>query len=93
MAAYVVTYDLNNETKRPQIVSFLRQRFPDSVKFSESSYGIESPLGPKDVYDTFSFMLDGDDVLLVIHIANPWWGKAPETTYNWLHSHLRDCRV
>lgn len=83
MAVYLVTYDLNRETKRPPIVEEVK-KFGTWAKLSESSYAIVSDLSPEDVYQKFSKHLDGNDQLYVISLKRPFWGQGSKEVNEWL---------
>lgn len=87
MAVYLITYDLNNETRRPPIVERIR-KWKEHVKLSESSYAIVSSLEPSAVYEKFDGMIDDDDELWVIPMHQPYSGYGTKTTIAWLDKHL-----
>ena len=65
MATYIVTYDLNNETRRPPIVQAIKT-YGNWARLSESSYAIVTAETPQQVFDKLKKHLDGDDQLYVI---------------------------
>ncbi|KAA3504381.1 hypothetical protein DXM27_03860 [Rhizobium rhizogenes] len=88
MAVYLVTYDLNKETKRPDILKDIRDG--DSwAMLSESSYAIETNETPRQVYDRLKKHLDGNDNLLVVTMKNPYYGQATKDVIDWLDRKLQ----
>lgn len=88
MAVYIVTYDLNNETVRPDIVAEVKSG-GDWAKLSESSYAISTNEEPEEVYARFTEYLDEDDALYVISLARPYAGQGPDDVNEWLRQHVR----
>lgn len=84
MSTLLITYDLNRETVRPNITKKIKDSYPNWAKLSESSYAVVTNAGPQDVYNTLSPLLDGNDNLVVITLAAPWWGKASQEVLDWL---------
>ncbi len=87
MAAYIVTYDLNKETTRPNITGEIKKS-PGWAKLSESSYAISTTETPKQVYDRFSKMLDNNDSFYVISLHRPYYGQGTKDVNDWLEKHL-----
>lgn len=87
MITYIVTYDLNNETKRPPIVKDIKS-YGNWAMLSESSYAISTGQTPKQVYDFLSKHLDGNDNLYVIKLTNPHYGQGPKDVNDWLAANL-----
>lgn len=87
MTTYIVTYDLNNETKRPPIVKDIRS-YESWAMLSESSYAISTGQTPKQVYDFLSKHLDSNDNLYVINLTNPHYGQGPKDVNDWLAANL-----
>lgn len=88
MACYIVTYDLNKETKRPNILKDIKEGFGGWAKLSESSYAISTNLSPDGVYDILSKHLDGNDHIYIITLKKPWQGFGPKTVNDWLNDAL-----
>lgn len=86
MAVYVVAYDLNKETVRPNITKAIKE-FP-WARLSESSYAIETALSPQEVYNGLEKFLDDNDQLYVITLKKPYWGRGPEDINKWLADRL-----
>lgn len=86
MSTYVVTYDLNRETVRPNIVAEVKTT--DWAKLSESSYAISTSETPQAVYDRFKRHLDSNDNLYVITLKRPYFGQGPQDVNEWLANHL-----
>ena len=87
MACYIVTYDLNKETKRPDILSDIKS-YGSWAKLSESSYAIVTSSSPKAVYDKLSKHLDGNDNCYIISLSKPYWGQGPKDVNDWLDKNL-----
>ena len=66
MAAKLITYDLNRETIRPNIVQAIRD-LGDYVKLSESSYVTNSNLTPSQIYQQLSSIIDTNDRICIAH--------------------------
>ncbi|CAB3956101.1 hypothetical protein [Achromobacter ruhlandii] len=88
MAVYLVTYDLNKETKRPPIVDEVKKIADGWAKLSESSYAIVFNGPPGDVYALLTPMLDDNDALYVISLRQPFDGQGPEAVNTWLVENL-----
>lgn len=88
MGTYIITYDLNQETRRPPIVQDIRDTWPDHKKLSESSYAISALNTPREIYDHLSRHLDGNDTLYVITLSRPYYGQGPRETNVWLDRKL-----
>lgn len=88
MSTLLVTYDLNLESKRPNITKKLKDSFPSWAKLSESSYAIETNMTPMQVYGVFEPLLDGNDNLLVITLKRPYYGQASKEVIDWLDGTL-----
>ncbi|MGR3513129.1 MAG: hypothetical protein ACU0GG_10215 [Paracoccaceae bacterium] len=87
MATYIVTYDLNKETKRPPIVKEVKS-FGSWARLSESSYAISTTSSPKQVYEKLSKHLDGNDSCYIITLSKPYWGQGPRDVNEWLDNNL-----
>ncbi len=86
MSVYLVTYDLNRETKRPPIVEEIKKTA--FAKLSESSYAIDTLETVSQVYRRFSRYIDDNDTLYVITLSRPWTGQGPEGVNRWLSNVL-----
>lgn len=84
---YIVTYDLNKETKRPPIVDKIRE-FDGWAKLSESSYAISVDLTAVQVFKKLQPLLDGNDQLYVISIGKPYFGQGLQEVNDWLDQSL-----
>ncbi len=87
MACYLVTYDLNHETKRPPIVQEVKS-FDGWARLSESSYAISTWMSAMDVYNKLSKLIDGNDQLYIIPLKKPWYGFGPKDVNKWLDDNL-----
>lgn len=87
MATLIITYDLNKETKRPDIVASIRA-YGNWAKLSESSYAIQTNSSPKQVYDSLLEHLDGNDNCYVVSIGCPFFGQGPNDVNEWLRKNL-----
>jgi hypothetical protein len=90
MATYIVTYDLNNETRRPPIVQAIKA-YKTWARLSESSYAIVTDNSPSQVYAYLKQHLDGDDQLYVIALHKPYAGQGSQEVNTWLEQHLVYC--
>ena len=88
MAALLVTYDLNKETKRPKIVPAIKKLCDSWARLSESSYAIRTRKSPKTVYDELVHLLDNNDTLYVINLSRPYYGQGPQEVNDWLEDNL-----
>ncbi|MCP3878338.1 MAG: hypothetical protein GY701_08090 [Sulfitobacter sp.] len=88
MSVYLVTYDLNKETNRPDLLSDIKEKFDGWAMLSESSYAISTHLTPESIYNTLSPHLDSNDVIYVIALSAPYRGHGPETVNKWLEDNL-----
>lgn len=84
---YLVTYDLNKETKRPPIVEEVK-KFANWAKLSESSYAINTNLSVHQVHEQFKPHIDNNDQIYIINLKNPWAGFGPKTVNEWLDNNL-----
>lgn len=87
MPVYVVAYDLNQETRRPNIVAEVR-RSSGWAKLSESSYAIETIETVTQVHERFSKYLDRNDSFYVISLSRPWTGYGDRHVMEWLGTAL-----
>lgn len=87
MAVYLVTYDLNQEAKRPDIVGAIRD-YEIWARLSESSYAIDTPETAEEIFDGFLPMLDQNDNLYVIELGLPFAGLGPDQVNEWLTERL-----
>lgn len=86
MAIYLITYDLNKETKRPDILSEVKTK--DWVKLSESSYAIDTTETVAAVYNRLAKHIDADDCLYVIPLKKPCFGFGYMVVNDWLDARL-----
>ena len=86
MTVYIVTYDLNKETKRPNIVDEVKKK--PWAMLSESSYAIDTTETPQQVYNRFTKYLDANDALLVISLRQPYYGQTSDEVHAWLKQRL-----
>lgn len=84
---YLVTYDLNQETKRPPIVKEIKD-FGNWAKLSESSYAISTPLTIHQVYEKLKKHIDQNDQIYIITLKKPWTGFGPKDVNEWLEQNL-----
>lgn len=85
MAVFLVTYDLNKEAVRPNILSKIREW--NWAKLSESSYAVEA-ISAKGVYDRLKPLIDDNDNLYVIPLREPYEGWGPKHVHEWLQQKL-----
>lgn len=86
MAIYVVAYDLNKETKRPNITGEVKKTA--YAKLSESSYAIDTTETPEQVHARFKPHLDANDDFYVLTLKKPWTGYGPKDVIAWLQQRL-----
>lgn len=84
MAILLITYDLNNEVRRPNITKRLKEGYPDWAKLSESSYAVDTANSPEQVRAFLQPMLDSDDHIYVITLKKPYSGYGPKNVNDWL---------
>lgn len=87
MAALLITYDLNKESKRPPIVDLIRE-FPSWARLSESSYAVQTDLSVNEVYKKFDRLTDANDQIYIITLSQPWMGFGPKEVNDWLDENL-----
>ena len=87
MAATLITYDLNKETVRPNIVGAI-QKFDGWAKLSESSYAVTSNLTPSQIHEKLKPFLDSNDQIYVITLSQPYSGYGPKNVNDWLDNNL-----
>ena len=87
MACYIVTYDLNKETNRPDIVAAF-DAYDGWARLSESSYSISTNKSPDQVFSDFAEYLDGNDQIYVISLSKPYAGQGDQKVNDWLEGHL-----
>jgi hypothetical protein len=83
MRVFLVTYDLNRESKRPPIVDAIRE-FEGWARLSESSYAVQTALTADQVYQRLLPLLDSNDTLYVIRLSAPWAGQGYVKVNEWL---------
>ena len=89
MNVLLITYDLNNETRRPRIVRRIEGLGSSCVQLSESCYAIATSKSPEDVYKYLEDMIDSDDDLYVITIKKPAHGRGDGAVVQWLDENLK----
>ena len=88
MATFLVTYDLNNETNRPNILRSIREDFDGFAMLSESSYAISTAKSVQTVYNHLKEHIDGDDVIYIITLNRPFLGFGSKEVNDWLDANL-----
>lgn len=89
MAVLLITYDLNQEVRRPPLLEKIKTLFPEWAKLSESSYAVSTQLSPEQVYKALAPMLDGNDSCIVITLSSPFWGYSKhKDVIPWLQQRL-----
>lgn len=86
MAVYIVTYDLNKEAKRPNILAEIKKRA--WAKLSESSYAIKTVESTEAVFTALRPFIDDNDNLYVITIKRPYTGWGQKDVNEWLENNL-----
>lgn len=87
MNVLLITYDLNNEDNRPDVVAKIKE-IGSCAKLSESSYAVATSRTPDDVYEYLEDLIDEDDELYIITLKDPSCGYGDEDTIDWLTEHL-----
>lgn len=88
MSELLITYDLNNEIKRPNILASIKALGP-WAKLSESSYAVVTAMTPAQVFQHLQKHLDSDDTCYVITLRKPYAGRGPQDVNKWLEDNLR----
>lgn len=89
MTVFLITYDLNKETTRPNIVKHIKDGFEGWAKLSESSYAIKTNLSEVAVWQYMATMLDGNDNMYIIQLKRPYIGRGPKEVNDWLETNLQ----
>ncbi|PCD66842.1 hypothetical protein [Rhizobium phaseoli] len=87
MPTLIVTYDLNKEVKRADILKEIKKA-QNWAKLSESSYAIETRESPQQVYGRLKPYLDGNDTCYIITLTSPYFGQGPKEVNDWLEKRL-----
>ena len=87
MSTLIVTFDLNKEVKRPNILKEIKKG-GNWAKLSESSYAISTSESPLQVYKRLEPYLDGNDNCYVITLNAPYYGQGPQDVNQWLENNL-----
>ncbi|MCK0507951.1 hypothetical protein [Aromatoleum anaerobium] len=87
MPALLITYDLNNEIRRPPIVKKIKDTW-SWARLSESSYAVQTHLSPSQVFEQLRPLLDNNDNLYVITLKKPYSGWGPKDVNDWLERNL-----
>lgn len=87
MGTFIVTYDLNNEVRRPPILDEIKKT-DGWAMLSESSYAIYTSETVSEVYSRFEPMIDDDDSFYVITLRRPYTGRGYVKVNDWLEKHL-----
>jgi CRISPR/Cas system-associated endoribonuclease Cas2 len=83
---YLVAYDLNHESVRPDIVGEVKKT--NWAMLSESAYAIETDETSSEVLARMREHIDQNDNCYVIRLGMPWDGYGPKPVIDWLHSKL-----
>lgn len=87
MPTLIVTFDLNKEVKRPNILKEIKKG-GNWAKLSESSYAISTYETPQQVFARLKPYIDGNDNCYVVTLNAPYCGRGPEDVNKWLEGHL-----
>ncbi|WSG73073.1 hypothetical protein U8P80_16180 [Rhizobium beringeri] len=87
MSTLLVTYDLNKEVNRPDILKEIKKS-QSWAKLSESSYAIETYETPQQVFSRLSPYLDDNDNCYIITLNAPYSGRGPKEVNEWLAKRL-----
>jgi CRISPR/Cas system-associated endoribonuclease Cas2 len=88
MAVRLITYDLNREIVRPNIVKKIKDSYANWAKLSESSYAVATAESVEQVYNRLKPLLDSNDNLYVVNLTKPWTGFGPKDVNEWLERNL-----
>lgn len=88
MPAFLVTYDLNKEIRRPPIVKRIKAATGAWAKLSESSYAVGGNVTAAELYEHLAPLFDRNDQLYVIQLTRPWTGYGNKDVNAWLTSWL-----
>lgn len=86
MAVYIVTYDLNREQVRPDILAEIKKG--DWAQLSESSYAINTTASADAVFKSLRKYIDDNDTLYVINLTRPYAGRGAKEVNDWLEENL-----
>ena len=87
MSVKIITYDLNNESNRPDIVGDIKS-YSSWARLSESSYAVSTSDTPTDIYNALKKHIDNDDQIYIVQMRKPWNGFGPKTINEWLNNNL-----
>ena len=85
MARYIVTYDLS-QPGRDYDDLYERIQSYDSVRITESSWGIATDQSAKEVRDHLALALDDNDKLLVGTLGTSAWTRLSTKATHWLRA-------
>jgi len=88
VATKLITYDLNKEIVRPNIVGAIKQLGGSWAKLSESSYATNTPLTTEQIYQRLKPLLDANDHIYIITLQQPHSGYGPTEVNQWLAGNL-----
>lgn len=86
MPAFLVTYDLNKEIRRPPIVRRIKAATGAWAKLSESSYAVGGDVTAAGLYAYLAPLFDRNDQLYIIQLTRPWTGYGNKKVNEWLTS-------
>ena len=87
MPVYIVTYDLNSKTNRPDILGDIKEHY-SWAKLSESSYAISTHKSADTVFSELWRYIDNNDRLCIITLKKPWAGFGLKNVNSWLDGNL-----
>lgn len=88
MSVLLISYDLNNEKKRPDIVGGVKNVGESWARLSESSYAVKTTKSPETVHAELKKYTDSDDHIYIINLKQPYTGYGPKDVNAWLDSNL-----
>lgn len=88
MSTKVITYDLNREVVRPNIVKKIKDTYPNWAKLSESCYAVNTAQSATQIFNNLKPLIDSNDNLYVIGLHRPRDGFGPPDVNKWLDDNL-----
>ena len=92
MAVLLITYDLNkgcglyDGQNYPGVLKIIKEY--QNTRLSESSYAIDTPKTPTEIFNEIKPAIDKNDNLYIIVLGSSRMGFANDDVRNWLKDHL-----
>lgn len=87
MTAFVVTYVVTQESKRPPIVAAIKD-VGNWAMLSATSFAVATESDAQAVFEKLKPLIDDEDNLYVIPLTGPYMGFAPRDVNEWLDNNL-----